>query len=225
MDRRDYILRLIEQAGRALIALRDRILGLEASTEQVREALRQAARLGGLDYELARAMTPRTLAMMVAPGGEVEPGRCWVLAESFYLDGLEASLDDRPGEAREALERARLLYGLLRPLAGNLVGIPEAGERIAEIEDRLDRLPPRRARTLRADGATGRSRPAGARAARAPRARGRRGSPVRASRVPCGRLPPARPGGPPEEKPPADGGVTSRTQAALLAVGKGLPGL
>lgn len=166
MDRRDYIMRLIEQAGQALIALRDRILGREASAGEVRDALRQAALLGGLDYDVAKAMTAETLAAMVAPAGEVEPGRCWVLAETFYLDGLEASLGGRSAEAREMLGRARLLYGLLRPLAGNLVGVPEADVRIAEIERRLDRLPPPRRRAV--GRGRGRAAPSGAAGAPGP---------------------------------------------------------
>ena len=40
--------------------------------------------------DLARAMTSETLLLMVAPGGEVDPGRCWLLAEMFYLEGVEA---------------------------------------------------------------------------------------------------------------------------------------
>lgn len=140
MDRRDYIMRMIEQVGAMLAALRKRILGGGGSPEEVREELEEAARLGGLDYDLARAMSPETLLLMVAPGGEVEPGRCWLLAELSYLEGLDAQVAGSGEEARRALERAGYLFGLLRPIAGNYVGIPEADERIEEIERRLERL-------------------------------------------------------------------------------------
>ena len=81
MDRQDYILRMIERRGRALIALRKRILGRETISKEVRVALRETAHGGGPDFDLAKVMTPDTPLMMVAPGGEVDPGRCWLLAE------------------------------------------------------------------------------------------------------------------------------------------------
>jgi len=146
MERRDYILRMIEQLGTMLAELRRRILGRSAEHETVEGELAEVAKLGGLDYDLARVMGPDTLLMMVAPGGDVDPGRCWLLAELSYLDGLEADLAGDPEAARDALERAGFLYGLLRPLPGNLVGVHEADERLAEIESRLGALGPRRGR-------------------------------------------------------------------------------
>ena len=148
MDRRDYILRMIEQLGQVLLAIRNRILRREIDRDEVRETLSGVARQGGLDLELARAMSPDTLMMMVAPGGEVDPGRAWILAEIFYLEGLEAETAELPSEARPAYERAGFLYGLLSPVTGNLVGVEEAPERIAEIERRLAALPPRQRRRL-----------------------------------------------------------------------------
>ncbi len=149
MDRRDYIMRLIEQLGQILIALRHRILNESTTGEEVRGELETAARMGGLDLDLARVMTPDSLLMMVAPGGEVDPGRCWLLGELFYLEGLEAAVADRPSKARSALERAGFLYGMLQPIAGNLVGFTEAATRVEEIERRLAELPPPRRRSRR----------------------------------------------------------------------------
>ena len=138
MDRRDYIMRMIEQLGGMLAALRRRILGGDTSRAETREELRETAKLGGLDYDLARALAPETLFTMVAPGGELDPARCWLLAELSYLDGLEAELAEDPGEARDSLERAAYLFGLLRPAAGNFLGIPESADRIGDIERRLE---------------------------------------------------------------------------------------
>ncbi len=76
MDRRDYIMRMIEQLGTIMVALRRRIIGQEVGREEAAETLRETARLGGLDYDLACALTPETLLLMVAPGGDVHPGRC-----------------------------------------------------------------------------------------------------------------------------------------------------
>jgi len=140
VDRRDYIMRMIEQLGAMLAALRKRMLGQEVSRAEAADTLREAARLGGLDYDLARAMAPETLLMMVAPGGEVDPGRCWLLAELSYLDGLDADLADDAAEARDSFERAGYLFGLLQPIVGNFLGIPESRERLRDVEERLSRL-------------------------------------------------------------------------------------
>lgn len=140
MDQRDYIMRMIEQLGGMLAALRRRILGQRVSREEAAKTLRETAKLGGLDYDLARAMTPDTLMMMVAPGGELDPGRCWVLGEVSYLDGLEAELAGEADEARTHLRRAAYLFGLLRPVAGNFLAVAEAEGRLQEIEGRLASL-------------------------------------------------------------------------------------
>jgi hypothetical protein len=147
VDRRDYIMRLIEQVGHMLVALRHRILGGEVTGPETRDELRAAARAGGLDFDLARAMTSESLLLMVAPAGEVDPGRCWLLAEMFYLEGLEAELGGRIPEARDSLERAGFLFGMLQPIAGNVTGLPEAKPRLEEIERRLAGMPPTRRRS------------------------------------------------------------------------------
>jgi hypothetical protein len=63
------------------------------------------------------------------------------VAELSYLAGLDAALASDYEEARVGLERAAYLFGLLQPVAGNFLGVPEAGERLKEIEDRLAALP------------------------------------------------------------------------------------
>ena len=70
------------------------------------------------------------------PTGEVEPTRCWLMAEILYLDGLEASVSDRAAE--DSLLKARALFDMVRPAGGLLVGWPEAAARIAEIDKLLE---------------------------------------------------------------------------------------
>ena len=60
-----------------------------------------------------------------------------MMAELLYLDGLQAEVEGRAADARTCLEKARLLYTLIEPGGGLLVGLPEAGERIEEIDERL----------------------------------------------------------------------------------------
>lgn len=135
---RDYILRLIEQLGQALIGLRDRILGRESSPGEIQAELDDVARRGGVNLELARQVTPETLMTLVAPGGEIEPGQTWLLAELLYLDGLEARNEERPTDATESWHRAMLLYELLVPRGMYLVGFPEASERLNELRELLN---------------------------------------------------------------------------------------
>ena len=137
MPQRDYILRLIEQMGAALVALRNRILGRGAPPQEIHDELAGLASRSGFDLALLRGFSGETLHMLVSPTGEVEPARCWLMAELLYLDGLEALVDGRDDEAREGLTKARLLFGLIEPGGGMLVGLPEAGERVREIEERL----------------------------------------------------------------------------------------
>lgn len=94
----------------------------------------------GFDLELLRGFSADTLHMLVAPTGEVEPARCWMMAEILYLDGLQAALEERVSAAGASLAKARLLYTLIEPGGGMLMGLPEAGERIEEIDARLAAL-------------------------------------------------------------------------------------
>jgi hypothetical protein len=136
MYSRDYILRMIEQMGQALIALRNSILGRKRSSEEIGDKLRSASRQVGFDLDLARAATPETIMMLIAPFGEVEPGRCWMVAEVLYLDGLQAQMEERMDDAAASFEKALPLYELLEPGALHLA-LPEARERVREIEHAL----------------------------------------------------------------------------------------
>lgn len=131
MYQRDFILRIIEQLGAALAELRRRILRRENSLA-VREALDETAGQAGFDIELLRGFDLSTLHLLVAPAGEVDLTRCWLIAEILYLDGLESVLSDHDG--RDSLLKARALYDLVRPARGLLVGMPEATDRITEID-------------------------------------------------------------------------------------------
>lgn len=135
MHQRDYILRIIEQLGVAMAALRRRILRRER-TDTLRQDLARTAGQAGLDIELLRGFNLDTLRLLIMPAGDVEPARCWVTAEILYLDGLEATLSGASG--RDSLMKARALYQMVRPAGGMLIGLPEAADRIAEIDRLLD---------------------------------------------------------------------------------------
>jgi hypothetical protein len=135
MPQRDYILRMIEQIGAVLAGIRKRLLGGKAS-EETRQELTDVASQAGFDLELVRGFDLDTLLMLIAPAGEIEPARGWLMAEVLYLDGLDATLTGGP--AHDSLVKARALFELMRPHPALFVGIAEADHRIAEIDALLD---------------------------------------------------------------------------------------
>jgi hypothetical protein len=135
MTPQDYLLRQIEVLGQILIAIRKMILGGEADGASVEARLQDVSGKGGMDLELARAASPDTLRMLVAPTGEIEPGRCWLLAETLFLDGLQAQATGDEARTADSFGKARMLFSLLAPMGAFLVGFPEAAERMREIDE------------------------------------------------------------------------------------------
>ena len=102
MPQKDFILRQIEMLGAALAVIRKMILGAKGDARaQVESRLQSVSQTGGMALDLARAASPETLRMLIAPTGEIEPGRCWLLAETLYLDGLHA---DQLGDEGRTLD-------------------------------------------------------------------------------------------------------------------------
>lgn len=133
---RDYILRVIEELGAVLIALRNAILGGAAPATHVEDTLRRASAGAGMDLDLARAASIDALPAMMAPTGEVDPARCWLLAEVLMTDGVSLLSSGETELARSSLAKAAALF----TLGAYLTGFPEADERIEEIEEVLAEL-------------------------------------------------------------------------------------
>jgi hypothetical protein len=131
---------MIEEMGMILVRLREIILGRASSRQHVSDEIQKALQGVGFDFEIARIADGATLEVMVAPAGEVEPARAWLIAESFYLEGLEAQLDERRDDARLSFDKALRIYRLVEPDALLPSGFTEATERIGEIERRLTEL-------------------------------------------------------------------------------------
>ena len=68
-----------------------------------------------MELELARAVAVEALPSMVAPSGEVEPARCWVLAEALMTDGVDRLQQGEPELARSSLAKAVVLFKLVAP--------------------------------------------------------------------------------------------------------------
>lgn len=126
--------------GVVLRALLQMILNRQASPSEVRAALQQVLTQVGFDLDIALVADADTLLRMVAPNGEVEPGRGWMVAEAMYLDGLDAALDGRASEAHYSLEKARRLFRMFDRSTPLVAGFPEAQARIREIETRMAQL-------------------------------------------------------------------------------------
>ncbi len=135
MQRRDYILREIERLGYILARIRDRILGRTTSLDELRRDLSGAAGSIGLDLDLAHRVTPETLLLLAPPA--TDPSKTWFFAESLYLEGLELYLAGTPRQAAGLLRRARLLFEALRGAGSGVNLVPEAEDRIREIDDIL----------------------------------------------------------------------------------------
>jgi hypothetical protein len=108
MYRHDYILKLIERFGAALLSLRDRILRRVREEQPVTSEIHEIARHAGLDLAIARSLAPDSLLIWLAPGGEPDPAKLWLMAELLYLEGLESKLSGRTGW-RGDFERALFL--------------------------------------------------------------------------------------------------------------------
>jgi hypothetical protein len=132
---RDYVLRMIEQMAAAIAQLRKRILGGEDVTAELQEMAAQY----GVDLTTARAVDGETLLLLVSPGGQSEPARCWITAELLYLDALRLEAGGDTVEAAHGFAKALLLYETID--ATMLGGLPAAGDRIGELRVRLHDSP------------------------------------------------------------------------------------
>ena len=136
MYRDDYVLRLIERLGAALIALRNRILR-RARQETAIAEIHEIARQAGLDLAVARTLAPEMLLMWLAPTGDPDPARLWLMAELLYLAGLEGRASGGT-EWHADLKRALIVLTRVPSEWRPRDDLPAAGERIVEIRALLD---------------------------------------------------------------------------------------
>lgn len=137
MYRHDYIIRLIERFGAALRTLRDVILRRQRDEQAVHAEVGEIARQAGLDLDVARTLDPETLLMWLAPGGEPDPAKLWLMAELLYLEGLQARASGGAGWTGD-LTRAMGLLERLEPGWRPGDEFTPAGERLSEIRSLLE---------------------------------------------------------------------------------------
>ena len=139
MYRQDYIIRLIEQFGRALAALLARISGRQLTPAEAHAQIATVASQSGLQLDVARMLDPQALLMWLAPTGDIDPGKFWLMAELLLLEGAQACQEGRYAAARVDLERARLILEQLDRDWRPADELASAGERLDEIEAWLAR--------------------------------------------------------------------------------------
>jgi hypothetical protein len=132
MYRQDYILRLIEQFAQGLILLRNRILRRETDRQKASAEVTELAQQAGLDLGIARSLDVQSLLMWLAPAGQVDQARLWLMAELLYFEGL-AALDADPEAARADLARALAILERLEPNWRPTPELPTAAELQEEI--------------------------------------------------------------------------------------------
>ena len=137
---RDYILRLIEQAGTILKHLLQRIQAEPVTLEERTNELKRAAHLGGLDLDMLRLSDVNGLWHQVALTGEADPARTWLAAETLYADAIALEIDGDPEAAMQSYVKAASLFRLMEPTWVLPTGFPEASERVQEIEGKLESL-------------------------------------------------------------------------------------
>jgi hypothetical protein len=138
MYRRDYLIRLIEQLARVLITARERILGRNLTREALLRETEDIAGQAGLDLRLARELDPQMLLMWLAPTGEIDQPKFWLLAELLYLEGIEARTTGEVAAGRADLARSRAIFAHLPADWQPADELPSAGERRAEIDRLLE---------------------------------------------------------------------------------------
>ncbi len=114
MPRRDYILRLIEQMGRVLAAIRARILGGEAPS--VRGELRDVITWSGIDLEMAESVDTPTLLSLLSLGGSLDVAKCVLVADVLGVESLRRKVLGETDFAERLRQKALVLYRAARPL-------------------------------------------------------------------------------------------------------------
>lgn len=133
MYRQDYILRLIEQFARALSGLLNKIRKREVPATEVHAEIGAIAQQSGLDLNVARGLDGAMLLMWLAPRGDIDPGKFWLMAELLFLDAMQLRADGDTDRAEADLERALVILLNLESDWRPQPDLASAGERIEEI--------------------------------------------------------------------------------------------
>ena len=107
MLRRDYLLRMIEEMGRIVARIRERLVGGDIAA--VEPELQAAARLASLDLQTIRALTADSLLLLLLPAPTADAGRLKVVIQVLALDAERAVAVGNEEEAERLLQKAERL--------------------------------------------------------------------------------------------------------------------
>ena len=108
MERRDYVLRLIERMRQVLARVRELIL--RGDFVAVNTELQALAKQTGVGLELAKSLSDESLLLLLSTDGEPDPTKCLVVAEVLYLDGVRAREQGAPEESRRSFRTSLRLF-------------------------------------------------------------------------------------------------------------------
>lgn len=139
MHRQDYIIRIIELAGRFLAELRRAIVEGGVDDLPGDDDIVKLSHRAGLDLELLRSVDLQTMVLLLSPSGEIETARIWLAGELFAVEAERLQRLGRIDGAVDAYRRALCLYA---HVDGSLVlkGLPEASARSRELEREMESL-------------------------------------------------------------------------------------
>ena len=135
MYRRDYLLKLIARFAQALVALRDHLRGRGAEPAEALPTIREIAADAGLDLTIARSLDPVSLLIWLAPTGEIDTPRLWLMAELLYLEALQGR--SQGVQWRADAERALAIASRLEPDWRPAEGLATPAERAMELRQML----------------------------------------------------------------------------------------
>jgi hypothetical protein len=107
VERRDYLLRMIEEMGRVTARIRAMLLGGE--TGKAATELQAAARVVGLDVATARALTADSLLLLLRMSPDSDLGRVKLAADLLDLDADVAAAEGKTAVAETYRDKAAQL--------------------------------------------------------------------------------------------------------------------
>lgn len=129
MERRDYLLRMLEELGRVMARVRELIT--EHSLTAAAQELEHSAARAGLTLPLVQALAGDGLAAVLTTAGRPDPVKQLLAAEYLYVEGLRAP----PPDDAALLGRALALYRGIGPLRDTSLEAAVA-DRITDLERR-----------------------------------------------------------------------------------------
>lgn len=119
MDRRDYLLRLMEQLGRVMARVRELVTG--QSIDAAAGELDRFAQEAGIPLALLRVVDGDSQAIILRTAGEPDPAKQLLAAEYLYVEALRASAAEADALRARALELYRGVAPLNDPVLSGAV--------------------------------------------------------------------------------------------------------